>query len=154
MTLFTRHSGVQTDQRELGHVVIERDFLSPTRFIVAGLALRAELAFVRIVALVASDACGGELILIKVTLMAAIAFDGFVRVAQRELGVLVVIEADGFPFFRRVAGLALLPVAASVDVLQLMAINAGVRQILVALADMTSGAFDVFVRAFERKLGL
>lgn len=98
MTLFARHCCVQPNQRELGDVVVERDFLSPTRFIVAGLAFRAELTFVGIVALVAGDACCGEFVLVKVALVTAVAFDGFVRVPQRELGVLVVVKADGFPF--------------------------------------------------------
>lgn len=51
------------------------------------------------------------------------------------------------------AGLAFLAVTARMNVLQLMAIDAGVRQILVALADMACGAFDVFVGTFKRKLG-
>ena len=55
-------------------IVIEYDAFAPSVFVVAGLALAAEFAFMRIVFFVARHASGGVFVLVKIAAMAAIAF--------------------------------------------------------------------------------
>lgn len=79
MALLTRHGGVQADQRELRHVMIERDLLTPALLVVAGLTILAELAFVRILAPVTRIARRRELVLKEVSGMTTFTFNPCVR---------------------------------------------------------------------------
>ena len=63
------------------------------------------------------------------------------------------IEFNGFPFFRAVTGLAFRAIAALVNILDFVAIGTGVRQVFVALANMTNRAWHLGVCAVERELG-
>ena len=67
----TGHSGVQPDQGEAGHVVVEHDFLAPALFVVTAFAFIAELALVGVLLFVARDACGFQLVLVEIAGVAA-----------------------------------------------------------------------------------
>lgn len=84
MTGFAWHRRVQANQWKSCEVVIERDFLPPTDFVVTGFAVRAELTLMGVVGLVAGDAGCGDLIAIEVALVTGIAFDFFVCAPQRK----------------------------------------------------------------------
>lgn len=64
------------------------------------------------------------------------------------------IECDGLPLLEAVTGLTFRAVAAVMDILYFMAIDASVRQVFVALADVTDGALNLGMCAVERKFGL
>ena len=92
MASLARHRGVKPNQGKTREVVVEGDFLAPSRFIVARLALCAELAFVRIVLLVTGGTTGRELVSVDIARVAAIAQDLPVLAAKREFRFRVVIE--------------------------------------------------------------
>ena len=150
---FARHRCMQANQWKARDVVIEHDFLPPVRFGVARFAACAELAFMRVVAFMTSDAGCRELVAIEIALVAGIALDLFVCAPQRKFRRFVVIEFNGFPFFRAVTGLAFRAIAALVNILDFVAIGTGVRQVFVALANMTNRAWHLGVCAVERELG-
>lgn len=127
--------------------MVEGDLLSPFRFVVATLAPLPELALMRVVGFVASDACGCEFVLIQVSFVATLAFNVFVGALERKLRRLGVIETYSLPLGGGVAGLAFLSVASTVRILDLMAIDAGVRQIFVMFADMTNSALHLAMAA-------
>jgi hypothetical protein len=64
------------------------------------------------------------------------------------------IEANRGPFVLFVARLARGSVPSGMDILNLVAVDAGCADPLVAFADMAAGARDIAVRALQRKLGL
>jgi hypothetical protein len=76
------------------------------------------------------------------------------RISQGEFGGFVVVETDGLPFCRRMTRSAFLPVAASVHVLNFVAVDTEPRQIFITFADMTDGALYIAMRALKRKLSL
>jgi hypothetical protein len=154
VTFFAWDSSMKPDQRELRRVVIERYFFSPAFFVVARFATRAELAFMRVIGFVTGDACRRQLVRENIAFVAAIAFDGLMRVTERKLRRLVVIEADRLPLCRGVACGAFLPVATGVDILNFVAIKASPRQVFIPLTYMTDGAPHIAMCTLERELGL
>lgn len=92
MAFLAGHRGVQSDQGKSRQIVIERNLLQPLRFVVTTLTARAELAFVRIVGLVAGNAGYRELVLIEVTLVTAGAFDRRVCALEREFRRFCMVE--------------------------------------------------------------
>lgn len=154
VTGLARHGGVKTDEWKPRDVVIKDDLLPPARFSMTTFASLAELTVMGIVFLMASDARHRQFVAEKIAGVTRIAFDLLVAASQRELGRLGMIESDHRPFLHRVAGLALDPVTAIMDVLCLVTTSARPRQVLIAFADMTDGALHVFVCPFEGKLGL
>ena len=86
--------------------------------------------------------------------MAGFALEVLMAARERELGGLVVIERGALPFLAAMAGLALGPEAALMHVLALVAVDACVRQILVALAGVTEDALHGLVRPHELEIGL
>ena len=97
MTFFARHSGMESDQRKAREIVIKCHFPTPARFIMAALAERTKLAFVRIIRLVTRDACRREFVLIEITLVAAFALCARMSPIERKYGGLCVIEVDRCP---------------------------------------------------------
>ena len=154
MALLAGNPGVQSDQREARHVVVEGHLLPPAGFLVALLAARAQLAFVRVIFLVAARAIGGQFVAIEIADVTGVALRGGVFAAQRKLGRLVVIEGNRGPFGGGVAGLALLPVAAGVLVLHGVARDAGRADAFVFLAGVTGRAGDIAMCAHQREFGL
>lgn len=103
MALFARHRSVKSDQRKIREVVIEQHLLSPARLVVAALAILPELASVRVILLMTSDAGGCELLGIKVPLVTAVAPDACVRASQWKIGRRRMIEGDLCPLRSQVA---------------------------------------------------
>lgn len=146
--------GVPARQGELRRFgVIEAD-LAPVVGVVTGLAFRAIATLVRIIRLVAGDACRAELLLIELARMATVASDIAMAADQRERGVASMVEPDAFPFARNVASRTLRTVTSAVHVVQPVAVVALSRCALVALAGMATQACDVVVGAVQRELGL
>jgi hypothetical protein len=154
MTFLAWHDGMAPDQRESRDIVIECDLSPPAGFFVALLAATAELGLVRIVLLVTRDAVGREFVTIKIAGVTGVAFDLRVFAPQRKLGHFIVVELYGFPLGRSVASFTLGAVTGGMSVLQAMTGYAGHRQVLVALAGVTSAAGDIFVGALKRELRL
>ena len=148
------HNGMQSDQWKARQIMVEGDLLAPARLPVTLPAIGAQLAMVSIVLAMASNAGHRQLVAIKVARVAALAGDGRVTAAQRKPGRLVVVEADGRPLHRRVAGLTAIAVPSRVLVLQAVAGDAGSRQILVALTDMAFRTCNLAVRAHQGELRL
>ena len=85
--------------------------------------------------------------------MAGIALHLSVCGPEREFCVSVVIEEDGGPLILLVASFAFSAIPASVNVLNLVAIDARSADPLVAFADVASGARDGAVRTLQWELG-
>ena len=79
MTFFARYGGMQADEREAGHVMIEDHAFVPYLFVVATGALFAFLAFVHVVVLVAGKTGITTLFLVQVATMAILAGNIFMR---------------------------------------------------------------------------
>ena len=156
MASFAGNYGMQSDQWKAGQIMVEGDFLTPARFLVALPAIAAQLAMVSIVLAVAGDTRHGQLVAIEVARVAALAGDRRVTAAQRKPGRLVVVEVDRRPLCRRMARLAAIAVPSPMLVLLAVAGDAGSRQTLVALADMAFRTGDIAVRAQqgEPRLGV
>ncbi len=127
-----------TDQGEPRYVMIEREFLTPIRFIVALLAAAAELFLVRIIGPVAGHARGGERDAVEIAGMTAVACDPGVPSTQYVFGVLVVVETNGLPFLDAMASLALGAIPGRMDILQPVAGDASRPQVLVEFAAVTA----------------
>ena len=153
MARLARHRCVQTNQRKARHVMIEHDFLPPVGFGVASFAARPKLALMRVVGFMTGDAGCGKLVAIEIALVAGIALDLLVCTSQGKFGRLGMIEFDGFPFLSTVTGLAFRAIAALVNILNFVAVCAGVGNVFVALANVANRAWHLGVRAVERKLG-
>jgi len=81
VALLARNDGVFTKQRKMREVVIVGDLFAPGVLIVALLAVLAELAFMGIVLLVAGDARGPKLVVIKIAGMTGFAAQAYMRAA-------------------------------------------------------------------------
>ena len=97
MTFLARHDGMAADQRKARNVMIEADLLPPAGLAMTAFAAGSELAFMRIILLVAGHAGRRELVAIEIARMAPVTLDLYVPAAQRKLGGLVVIEAHRLP---------------------------------------------------------
>lgn len=118
VTLLARDRLVQPGQRKAREFVVEGDVLPPTQIVVALLAAFAELALMWVFSM-AGDTTGAELVAIEITGVAAVTLGLGMRVAQRKL-CLVVVEPRRFPFHLFMAGVALVAVASTMHVLQLV----------------------------------
>ena len=154
MTALARDSGVKTYQGKTGQVVIEVNSFTPALLVVTALAARAELTLMRIVLLVARDAVGLQFVGVEVAGVASAAEHLAVLSAQWKLGCLVVVEANGCPTLRRVAGLAFCAVSAAMRIAEPVATHAGGVNTLPLLGGMAGPASNVLVCASEREFGL
>jgi len=150
MTFFARHCDVKADQRKSRQVVVEFDFLTPSSLGVTASATLAQLPFVEIALLVTGDAFDRKLLFEQIASVALVASDFLMAAPERKL-CLVMVEVRLTPLRGCVAALALVAVAATMCIVCAMAGKARSRQILIAFTRMAYGAFDVFVRAVERK---
>src|SRR5215475_1066728 len=147
---FAGHGGVQSDQGEMGQVVVEGHCLAPTGLLVTGLAGRPKLALVRVVLAMAGDASGRQPVAPGIGGVAALAGELGVAAAQGEPR-LVVVEADIGPLAGRMAGFAGTAVAPGVLVLERMAGNAGGGEPGIAFPGVALGAGHLLVGADQRK---
>jgi hypothetical protein len=135
MAFFARNDRVPAYQRKASQFMVESDRLSPTGVLVTLFTPGSELPLMRIILLVARDATGGQFFAKKAD-MTGIAFDLHMRAAQ---GILcfVVIESRLFPVTLPVTRFTFAPVAASVNILNLMTGNASCTDTGVSLAGVT-----------------
>jgi hypothetical protein len=153
MTLFAGHDRMQPDQRKARDIVVEGDFLAPTRFVVTLLAFASKLACMRIVLLVARGTHHAELVAVETAGMARLALDLRVAATQGKARCLGVIESNRFPGLHAVARLAFGAMATSMRILNLVAGHARRREPLVALAGMACCASNLGVGALQGKFG-
>jgi hypothetical protein len=116
MAALARNSRVKSNQRETGQIVVKGHFLSPAFFVVAALTLRAQLALVRVLLPVTRDAFRLQFISIKVASVASVADDLAMLPAQWKSCGLVVVETNGPPFLRRMAGFAFGAISAAMGI--------------------------------------
>ena len=152
MTFFARHDRMASDQRKSCEIMIESSRAAPIGLAVAALAIWAKLSLVPVVFQVTGNARRGELVAIEIASVTGIALDLGMRSLQRIFGILVVIEANRTPLAFVMAAFAPYAVASSVDVLNLVTVNAGRTDSLVALSSMARGAEHSTVRIPKRKL--
>jgi hypothetical protein len=154
MTFLARDNAVACDERKSGDIVIERCDAAPVVLAMASLAPGAKLALVPVILAMARHACCRKLVAIEITGVARIALDLCMCGPERKFRVFIVVEADRDPLVLFVAAFALRSISSGVDILNLVAIDAGCPDPLVAFAGMARGARDITVCASQRKLGL
>ena len=123
VAFLARYRGMQTKQGKARKVMIEGDLGAPAAVLVAPLAFLPELAFVRVILLVAGDARRLELLSVEIARVTLVALGFGMLAMERELR-LVVIEVDVGPLLRRVAALAFRAKACLVDILHAVARDA------------------------------
>ncbi len=96
VALFTTGNRVLADQGEAGQIMVKTDDASKGLFIVAAVAAVTLLSFVDVVTFVTADTVRFKLVF-EASLMAAMAFQGFMAAFEFEVGVPVVIEAAFLP---------------------------------------------------------
>jgi hypothetical protein len=153
MALLASDHGMASNQRKSSDVVVEGRYTTPTGLSVALLAATAKAAVMPIILLVARHASGCQFVAIEVSCVAGIAFDLRMRASQWKFRRLVMVEMNRFPLCRRVAAFALCAVSSGVNVLNPMTVGAHGAEVLVALANMASGAGHGLVCALEWKPG-
>jgi hypothetical protein len=137
MTFLARHGGMQADEREAGHVMVEYHSLVPLLLVVAARALLTFLVFMYVIVFMAGKTGLAYLLLVQVTAMAVLAGDVLVGALQGELGVLVMGEGGMFPLTGIVTALAFSAVAPGVFVVMLVAfITGGTKFYTIKLAGM------------------
>jgi hypothetical protein len=116
VALFASHGRMFARQWKFRKIMVERNVLSPVGVAMALLAALAKLTLMRVLFLMTGNALCRKLVAEEVTAMAGVAFRFLMGAMQGEMS-LVVVEAPFFPFCLVVTGLALLSVAALVNVL-------------------------------------
>jgi hypothetical protein len=89
---------MEAHQREMRQFMIEGNLFPPTVFIVASLAVGAELAFMRVMLFVAGNTSCGELVLFDVGRVAGFAFGLSMCSTTGKFRLLIVIKTDHVPF--------------------------------------------------------
>ncbi len=152
MAILAWHNRMETNQRKLREIVIKNDLLAPIGLVVATFTALSKLPIMGVIRLVTGHTGHWQFISEEIAFVAAVAFNLFMSAFKREQGRLGVVEAYGLPLFWRMTGLAFLAIPAAMDILNLVAINASVRQVFVAFTNVAHGAFDGFMCPFEGKL--
>jgi hypothetical protein len=134
MAFLARNDRVSAYQRKASKIVVEASRLSPAGVLVTFFTPGPELPLMRIVLLVTRDACSGQFVA-KRAGVAGIAFDFHMRAAQ---GILcfIVIESGVFPVTLAVTRFTFGPVAAGVNILNLMTGDASCTDTGVPFASM------------------
>ena len=131
VTFLAGHRRVGAKQRKLRQIMIEIDFLDPAFLAVTLVALLAFLTLMHIILSVAGVTILGCLVLIKIARVAVHTGNFLVLAFERVLRVLIVIEFNLAPGFRRMAIMAFLTVQALVLVFKLVTRKAVRLEILV-----------------------
>src|SRR5947207_97781 len=121
---------------------------------VADAAVLAEATGVRVLRLMAAEAVARQLVLQISRAVAVVAGDAVVHPLERETGLLEVIELRGLPALGDVALGALGAALAVVHVVRLVAGDALLGRVLVAVAEVTGRARRLGVLVAQRKGGL
>lgn len=129
VTGFAWRADVQAQQRKAAHVMIKPHLVGPGRLTVTGGAGRAQLSLVRVGVTMTTGARGLQPDFLGVLLVAIGADRLLMAAAQRKLGILVVVEADGFPGDLAVAVAADGTVGSLMHVVCLVTIDAAARQL-------------------------
>jgi hypothetical protein len=153
MAFLARHNGVATDQRKSRDVVIERH-AAPIVLAVTSLATIAQLTVVPIVLTVTGYAGRPQLVAIEIAGMAGVALYLRMGASEWKFRPPIMVEANRAPLVVLMAGLALCTVSSTVDVLNLVTIDACSANSLIAFAAVTRRTCNVTMRAVERELGL
>ena len=134
MAFLARNDRVSAYQRKASKIVVEASRLSPAGVLVTFFTPGPELPLMRIVLLVTRDACSGQFVAKRAD-VAGIAFDFHMRAAQ---GILcfIVIESGVFPVTLAVTRFTFGPVAAGVNILNLMTGDASCTDTGVPFASM------------------
>ena len=130
-------------------IMVKGHRLAPARLLVEALAGSPKLA--RIILAVAGGAVGGQAVAPGIAGVAAFTGELGMSAAQGKPPRRVVVEADGCPFGRRMAGLAPAAIAPRMLVLQAVTGGAGGGQTLVALAGVALGAGDLLMGGHQRE---
>lgn len=145
---------MEPDEREPRQIVIEFDLLPPIILVVATFAAGSELPLVRVVFAMAADACHGRFFASNVALVTSFAAQLGVSADQWKPRRLGVIEVHAGPFYRRMAGLALLAVPSIVRIVNCVAGDASRGQVLVPLPDVAGRTSDLCMGTGQGKPGL
>jgi hypothetical protein len=135
MTFFAWYDRVPAYQRKASQIVVEAGRFSPAGVLVTFFALRAELSPMRIIFLMTGDAGGCQFVAERAD-VTGIALHLHMRAAQGIL-CLIVIESRPFPVALPVTSFTFGPVAAGMNVLDLVAGDARCADPGVALAGVT-----------------
>jgi len=150
-----RDHDVQADEGEFGQVVVEHHVLAPTIDAMAGRAVGAKLAAVRVARAVAGAAVGAELLLRDHARVACIAIERLVAAHELELTVTQVIERGWLPGGCAVAFFAGGPETGCVGIVGSVAACAIAGQrVLHVRSRMACLAGQLCVGAGQRKVGL
>jgi hypothetical protein len=134
--------------------MVECDLLPPTRFTVAGFTFGAELTFVCIILFVARRTTDGQLVPKEVSRVTTVTKNLAMFASQREFCRRVVIEGRRLPCLRQMAALAFRPIAATVSILDAMAIDTNFCDSLPLLRGMACRAGDFLMSSYKRESGL
>ncbi len=154
VAFLARHHGMAPDQRKPRDVMIEGRYAAPIVLAMASLAANTEPAVVPVVLAMAGHTGRRQLVMVEIAGVAGIALHLCMCGPERKLGRFVVIEANRGPLVLVVARLASGSVPSGMDILNLVAVDAGRADSLVAFADMAAGARDIAVRGLQREPGL
>lgn len=131
VTLFAGYDHMQTDQRKVAQIVVERDVDLPAIDEVAVHAIRSELSAMHILRSMAAHAIRGEFLRGELCGVAAVAGDLRVPARERPLAVVSVIKASGLPLLRVVTARAIGAQASGMVVPRPVAPMAILRQLII-----------------------
>ncbi|HWN52970.1 MAG TPA: hypothetical protein VNO18_24670 [Xanthobacteraceae bacterium] len=134
--------------------MIEGRHAAPIVLTVTSLATIAKLAVVPIVLAVTGYAGRPQLVAIKIASMARVALYLCMGASEWKLRRFIMVEANRAPLVLIMASFALCAVPSTVDVLNLVAIDARGTNSLVAFATVARRTRNGAMRAVERELGL
>lgn len=125
----------------------------PARFQVARLATLAQRTAVHVLPGMAAVAGGRRFLVVQRPTVAGFTLDASMRISQRKVCIAVMVESDFLPARFRVTGLAVRAVAPFVNVVLLVATDAGRRHFLRVQRSLVAGsAFDSAVGLAQRKM--
>ena len=147
---FAGRERMHASQRKLCFAVIKFHICAPGGCVVAVFAARAQLRLVHILFLMALETSGWQL-RCRLLAMAIAAGRCVVGTRQFEFRELAVVESLAFPVVYGVAAFTRGAKAFGMHILQAVTVAAGLRQILVALTDMTrqAGSLGMSPHKFE-----
>lgn len=134
--------------------MIEGGYATPIVLAMTCLATNAKPAVVPVVLAMAGHTGCRQPVAIEIASVARIAFNLCMCGPERKFRRFVMIEANRAPFVLIVARLAGGSVPSGMDILNLVAVDAGCADPFVAFTDMAAGARDIAVRTLQRKPGL
>ena len=146
MALRTTDDGVQSQQREVGQIVIELDAVRPTVLAVTVFATGRQLAAVRVLRVVAGGAVGAELLGIDGRGMAGVAVELGVCPEQGDFRLRGVVVIHRMPDLVAMALLAFATETASVSIIGAVATDTGDWQLALVIAS------PVAVRAVDLRV--